>query len=142
MRRFITLLLIGLVSIVRGGDIVFIVGEDTKIYRLTKDQVREIYLKEINFINGVEVVPVNLPAGNPLRKIVEEKVIGLSGEMLRIYWNRKYVYGVEPPIVLNSEKAVVKFVKKVKGAIGYVREENLDEGVREVYRLKVYESEN
>jgi len=103
--------------------------------------VREIYLKEINFINGVEVVPVNLPAGNPLRKIVEEKVIGLSGEMLRIYWNRKYVYGVEPPIVLSSEKAVVKFVKKVKGAIGYVREENLDEGVRVVYRLKLNESE-
>jgi len=140
MKKVIVTLLIVWAGFVRGGDVVFIVGKNTKIYKLTKEQVREIYLKEIEFVNGVELVPVNLPPENSLRRIVEEKIIGLSEEMLKIYWNRKYVYGIEPPIVLGSEKAVIKFVKRVKGAIGYIREENLDEDVRVVYRLKLDEA--
>ncbi len=132
----VVLLAVLAVAVGWAGDIVFIVSKDSDIKGITLSELRKIYLREKEFFGGQYAVPVNLPAGSPIRKVVERKVLRMGNEELELYWNRKYLDGTEPPVVLSSEKAVKEFVRKVKGAIGYVDEDNLEEDLKVIYRLK------
>jgi len=107
------------------GDIAVITGKNTRIDRVSKEDLKKIYLKIKIFLKGQKVVPVNLPPNSSLRQIFQEKILEMDDEQLNLYWNEMYFHGIEPPLVLSSEKAVIRFVKKVKGAIGYVRLENV-----------------
>jgi len=110
-----------------GGDIVFIVSPEVDVDQLSVKDVKKIFLREKDFIDATIAFPVNLPPGNPLRKEVESRVLQMNTEDLQLFWNRKYLNGVEPPLVLSSQEAVKAFVKKVPGAIGYVDEDLLKE---------------
>lgn len=136
--RLITFLVLTvlLMTTVWGGDIVFIVSKDTKINKVSKKILARIYLGKVEVIDDVEVIPLNLPPHNSLRKKVERKLLGMDREELQLYWNRMYLEGIEPPIVLPSQKAVMEFVKSVKGAIGYVEEKYVDKNVKVIFRLK------
>lgn len=83
--------------------------------------LRNIYLKKI-FLGpqGQAYIPVNLPPDSKLRQAFSRAVIGMSELRLQNYWNQQYFQGISPPYVLGSEAAVVKFVAKTPGAIGYV----------------------
>lgn len=63
----------------------------------------------------------------------------MDDEELSLYWNEMYFYGTKPPIVFNSEKAVIKFVEKFKNAIGYVNYEKVKnlKNIRIVNIIKV-----
>ena len=134
--RRLLLLLAGL-SFCRAGDIVFIVSERVEVEKLTVREVRKIFLREKDFIDAITAFPINLPPENPLRKEVESRILGMDEEDLQLFWNRKYLNGIEPPLVLSSQEAVKAFVRKVPGAIGYIDEDLLrDEGLKVVFRLK------
>ena len=83
--------------------------------------LRNIYLKKI-FVDpqGHAYIPVNLPPDSKLRQAFSRTAIGMSELRLQNYWNQQYFQGVSPPYVLGSEAAVVEFVAKTPGAIGYV----------------------
>jgi hypothetical protein len=81
------------------------------------------------------IVPVNLPAGHPLRRDFSQRVFGRSPQDLQAYWNDQYFHGVLPPAVLASEEAVLRFVVETPGAIGYVWSCNLDRRVLVVASL-------
>ena len=38
------------------------------------------------------------------------------------YWNERYFHGTRPPPTVASEDAVVLFVERTDGAVGYVTE--------------------
>ncbi len=84
--------------------------------------LRNIYLKKI-FVDpqGHAYIPVNLPPDSRLRQAFSRAAIGMSELRLQNYWNQQYFQGVSPPYVLGSEAAVVEFVAKTPGAIGYVK---------------------
>ncbi|MEO7325051.1 MAG: hypothetical protein ABIW82_09510 [Dokdonella sp.] len=48
------------------------------------------------------------------------------------FWREMYFNGVFPPYVLDSEQAVLLFVSKTPGAVGYVTSCKHDAGVRVV----------
>jgi hypothetical protein len=51
------------------------------------------------------------------------------------YWNERYFHGTRPPPSLASEQAVLLYVARTEGAVGYVEEgmtAQLPEGVRRV----------
>lgn len=66
------------------------------------------------------IVPVNLPASNPLRRSFSRWIFDRTPEQMQDYWNDQYFHGVVPPPVLASEEAVLRFVAATPGAIGYV----------------------
>jgi hypothetical protein len=74
----------------------------------------------VNNNNGDNIIPINLPTNSPLRDKFSRVVFGRSPEALSEYWDRMSFRGVRPPVVQNSEQAVMLFVSRVKGAIGYV----------------------
>ena len=120
-----------------GMEIAVITGKQTPIYSIHPQDLKKIYLKIKKFINGTRIIPINLPPKSPLRKKFQENILDMDIEQLNIYWNKMYFHGIEPPLVLSSEKAVIKFVKKVKGAIGYIKFENVDNQVKILLVIKV-----
>ncbi len=136
--RAIWVLVLGVVymTLSFGGEIVFIVSEDFPVSKVSAGELRDVYLKEREFLGGIPVIPVNLPSDNELRKRVERELLGMDREKLQLFWNRKYLSGVDPPIVLLSERAVKEFVRRVKGAVGYIRRSNLEKGFRVIFELR------
>ena len=98
--------------------------------------LRDIYLKKI-FLDdgGRKIIPVNLPAAHPLRQAVSSILFGLDAAELQDYWNQRYFHGVTPPYVLGSQDAVVRFVARTPGAIGYVAPCYVDASVRQIMSL-------
>ncbi len=69
---------------------------------------------------GERVIPVNLPLTNPIRSQFSSAIFEHSPVALSEYWDRMSFRGLRPPVVQQSEQAVILFVSRVKGAIGYV----------------------
>ena len=122
--------------------IAVIVARDAPPLTLDRATLRDIYLKKI-FVDeqGIGRVPVNLPPDSPLRHAVSLSLFRESEDTLQRYWNERYFHGVRPPYVLGSQTAVLRFVARTEGAIGYVASCRLDAGVRAVLFLPVPASE-
>jgi len=119
-------------------EIIIIIARDAPDYSINRVMLRDIYLKKI-FLddNGHTFVPVNLPPENPLRLSLAETLFNKSAQQLQDYWNQRYFQGVAPPHVLRSQEAMVQFVAKTPGAIGYIAACHLDERVKEVLAIPV-----
>jgi hypothetical protein len=86
--------------------------------------------------DGLQIQPVNLPAGHPLRRALSLRLYGHAPEELEDYWRDMYFHGVLPPFVVASEEAVIRFVASTPGAIGYVSGCLVDNRVTVVMRLE------
>lgn len=119
-------------------EIAVIVSSATPPPRMDARLLRDIYLKKI-FLDdtGRKFIPVNLPAEHPLRSPLSDSLFGMSSDALQDYWNQRYFHGVTPPYVLGSQDAVLRFVAKTPGAIGYVAPCFLDASVRRILSLPV-----
>ena len=119
-------------------DVAVIVARDAPAQTLDTGTLRDIYLKKI-FLDaaGRKLVPVNLPADSPLREAFSQALFHTHSEELQDYWNQSYFHGITPPYVLASEDAVVRFVARTPGAIGYVAGCHVDGSVRVVVRLAI-----
>ncbi|HEX9106189.1 MAG TPA: hypothetical protein VF832_03155 [Longimicrobiales bacterium] len=110
----------------RDDDIAVIVNGDVAAAALTASEARRIFLLRQRFWpGGRRIAPVNLPAASPLRRDFSVKLLGRTVKELSDYWNDLYFHGTEPPPVLDSERAVILYVSRTPGAIGYVREGTL-----------------
>jgi len=105
--------------------------------------LREIYLKRV-FLDsaGRHYVPVNLPPSHRLRSAFLFAVLHMNASHLQAYWDRQYFQGISPPYVLGSQAAVVRFVAKTPGAIGYVQRCFVTPDVRVILWLTVSEPED
>lgn len=70
--------------------------------------------------DGRPLVPVNLPAEDPLRVAFSLAVFSLEPSAMDAYWNERYFHGVSPPHVVASDEAMLRFVAATPGAIGYI----------------------
>ena len=124
------------------NEIAVIVAQDTPEFRLNITILRDIYLKKI-FINehDQEFIPLNLPPEHVLRRAFSLALFNKGAQELQNYWNQRYFHGITPPYVLASPQAVVQFVAKTPGAIGYIPPCDLDPQVKQVLSLPVPPSE-
>jgi ABC-type phosphate transport system substrate-binding protein len=102
------------------GVAVLVHGEEESGH-LDPSQIRRIFLLRQRFwSDGTPVAPVNLPAASPLRETFSRLVLGQSTRDLAEYWKDLYFHGTQPPPVLDSEEAVLLYVARTRGGIGYV----------------------
>lgn len=100
------------------------------------EDVARIFLGRQRFwSDGSAIVPLNQPAGTPLRERFSERVLGQGSARLADYWNAQYFQGVLPPAVLASSDAVKRYVATEPRAVGYVAVHDVDETVHVVLRL-------
>jgi ABC-type phosphate transport system substrate-binding protein len=103
------------------ADLYIIVNKDLPLTQLDKNDIAAIYLlKKKNWESGDNIMPINLPAQNSARSRFTSEIFNSSPDKLSSYWDEMLFKGINPPIIQNSEQAVILFVERVKGAIGYV----------------------
>ena len=125
------------------NEIAVIVARDTPDFKLNAAMLRDIYLKKI-FLDDhdQEFIPLNLPPDHTLRRAFSLALFNKGAQELQNYWNQRYFHGITPPYVLASPQAVVQFVAKTPGAIGYVTPCDIDPRVKRVLSLPVPPSEH
>jgi hypothetical protein len=103
---------------------------------VTKEELAKIYLKKRRFWKETKLLPLNLPPNNDYREKFEKVILGMQSEKLDAYWMKQHYQGHRPPYRVESVKSMILFVKKVKGAIGYIPESWLDKDLKIIYRFQ------
>ena len=101
---------------------------------LSSSQIKGIFLKRIAFVDEERVIAINLEAKDPLRLKFEKEFLHMSFRRLKKHWIKQHYLGSRPPISMKSQESINTFVKKVDGAIGYVEIENVDDGLKIIYK--------
>jgi ABC-type phosphate transport system substrate-binding protein len=123
MRRLVVLALtFALMPIsTASADLYIIANKDLPASQLDKDDIAAIYLlKKKHWDNGEDIMPINLPAQAEARNRFTAEIFDSTPEKLGSYWDKMLFKGETPPVTQNSEQAVILFVERIKGAIGYV----------------------
>ena len=129
MRRiFGTLLLLALAAPVAAQGpapapgYVVIVHPRNPVTSLDRKQVGRIFLKKVTRWSDDEVVrPVDASVRSPTRRRFSQDVLSRSVAAVKSYWQQLVFSGRGiPPPELDSDEAIVSYVLKHRGAIGYV----------------------
>jgi ABC-type phosphate transport system substrate-binding protein len=118
----------------KAADFVIIVNRDNPSSELASELVAEAFLKKTTrWSNGETIRPVDLPADSGVRRRFSEGVLKRSVAAVRSYWQQRIFTGRDvPPPELASDEAVVRYVAKYPGAIGYVAPDTQADGVKVV----------
>lgn len=117
--------------------IVVVVHDDVPGDTLDPATIRRVFLRRQRFwADRSLAAPVNLPATSPVREHFSLAVLGRSPRDMAAFWNDLYFNGVQPPPVVESQRAMLLYVARTPGAIGYVAADSLPpEPQREGYRV-------
>lgn len=103
------------------ADFFVIANPGVPAAKLTTDELSSIYLlRTSNWPDGIRIIPVNREAGSSARAIFSTRVLKQPQAALDAHWNRMNFKGITPPLIRESDSAVLAYVQKVPGAIGYV----------------------
>ena len=117
----------------RAEPLVLITHPQSPIQSLTQSQVRMIYLKKRRFWGDIKLIALNLPPTNDLRQTFEHETLKMNATQLDEYWINAHYKGQRPPYRVESLKSMLLFVKKVKGAIGYIPKSKVESGIKVIY---------
>jgi len=134
----ILLLIIGVLSasLAQAGGLLVVVSSKVPDSEISLEQLANIYtMKKVFWKNNIRVVPINHKVASKERKRFSKAVFNLSPEEVGDYWNRLRYQGKLPPVVQASDQAVLSFVRKVPGAIGYINANQKPAGVKILLRL-------
>ena len=91
--------------------------------------------KTTSWPHGDSIRPVDLPPDSPVRRRFSEEVHHRSVAAVKSYWQQVIFSGRGlPPPELESDQAVIRFVSRDQGAVGYV---SADADLRSVKALVV-----
>jgi ABC-type phosphate transport system substrate-binding protein len=98
---------------------------------LTPGQIAAIYLDRLTiWPDGSHIVPVNREATSWIRAEFTASVLHQDNASLAAYWNQMHFMGKLPPVVQESEQAMLAFIRAVPGSIGYISAATAPVGVK------------
>ena len=118
--RYLFIVLIAvLVSVdcgpVHGADIYIVTRPDVK---LVSGDIREIYLGDKEFSGNMRLVPIDNQAA---QAEFAAKVLTMSLDRYNTLWTKKaFRDALNPPAVKTTDLEVLEFVKRTRGAVGYI----------------------
>ena len=103
-------------------DFRVIVHPDNPSNALERDFLVDVFLKRVTrWSDGESIHPVDQKASSYVRKRFSGTVLQRSVAAVKSYWQQRIFSGRElPPPELESDEAVVAYVLKHRGAVGYV----------------------
>jgi hypothetical protein len=101
---------------------VVIVNPQNPLTTTSREFLGDIFLKKISRWEDGEIAhPVDLSPNSPVRRAFSSTVIGRSVAAVRHYWQQRIFSGRDvPPAEFDADDAVVRYVAKYRGAVGYV----------------------
>jgi len=133
------MLVIMLMSVqVASAEIAVIAHPDLTLQKLDKPQVKRLFLGKTKVLSGVRRIElVDQPENSGIRDYFYKQVAKKNAAQLQAYWAKRIFSGKGvPPAVLNDSAAVLAWVKKTKGGVGYIDAGVVDPGVKILYRFK------
>ncbi|CAG1021884.1 hypothetical protein DOJK_01308 [Patescibacteria group bacterium] len=122
--RLLVLLFGGLVCTTvnaAGNQVVIVANASLAINSINENELLRIYLLRQTFwSDGSPIIALNLEANSPTRDIFTTQVLKQTSSALANHWQQMHFKGKTPPLVQNSDQAILMFVEKVQGAIGYI----------------------
>ncbi len=99
-----------------------IVHPDNPLGSATRTFVSDSFLRNVGkWDDGRSILPVDLRADSSVRERFSERIHRRSVLAVKRYWQQRIFSGSGvPPPELDSDEAVVEYVLKHRGAIGYV----------------------
>ena len=125
-------------SAAQSEDHLYVIAHpNVSVDKLTPTEVNRIFLlKQIMWENGDRIIPVNREASSDIRIEFSKDVLKASLRSLSKYWNQMQYTGHMPPVIQESDEAMLAFIRNVPGSIGYIRADNPPENVRILVTLK------
>lgn len=103
--------------------------------RTDQSSLQRLYTGRVVSLGEQQAIPVNFPAGHPLRERFLATVMGQNEEQYTGYWLvRRYVGKGAPPKELADVDAVVAYVQATPGAVGYVPLSKVPAGGNVIFR--------
>ena len=88
---------------------------------LTLNEIAAFYLlRATSWPDGRRIVPVNREPRSEVRAKFTVIVLQQDKASLVTYWNNMHFMGKLPPVVQESEQAMLAFIQKVPGSVGYI----------------------
>jgi hypothetical protein len=99
-----------------------LVHPDNPANSVSKDFATDVFLKRTTrWSDGETARPVDQRADTGVRRMFSESVLRRSVSAVKRYWQQRIFSGRDlPPPELDGDEAVVGYVLKHRGAIGYV----------------------
>src|SRR5688500_7955844 len=99
-----------------------IVHPENGVREVERKFLSDAFLKKTTgWPGGEQVRPVARPADSPIRRRFSQHVLGRTLPAVKSYWQQLIFSGRDvPPPELDTEDKVVEYVRKNRGAIGYV----------------------
>ncbi|MEE3624424.1 hypothetical protein UCD39_10550 [Nitrospirillum sp. BR 11752] len=140
-RRSLLAFLMGLLlsDLARAEDILVVANPSVTLGRsLSTADVAAIYLLRMTlWPDGSAIIPVNREIASDVRARFTAGVLHQDNASLIVYWNEMHFKGKLPPVVQESEQALLAFIRRVPGSVGYVSGGGVPEGVVVLARLPV-----
>jgi len=113
------------------AKIIVIANEDVSVSYLSASELKNVYLGKKSFWDSdVKIVLAVLVNGSIHQSFLKENV-GKTPEQFKNYWNKILYTGAGiPPTPLKTEAEMIEYIKKTRGAIGYVDSATPHEGVK------------
>lgn len=127
-------LVCGFATTSEADGFVVIVNAASPVKALEKKFVAEAFLKKRGlWSDNTAIRPIDQAKSSAIRALFTRRILDRSLASVRTYWNQLIFSGrgVPPPEV-DSDAAVVAYVAKHKGAIGYVSANTKLDGVKVV----------
>ena len=112
-----------------------IVHPDNPAETVSRDFLRDAYLRKATDWNRATIRPIDLASKFPVRAQFTREVIRKSPSQLRTYWNQQVFSGKGvPPPEVDSPAEVIAYVLANPGAVGYLPMD-VDPGGAKVIRI-------
>ena len=112
--------------------LVVVVSEENPVDSLPADELRRIFLRlATHWKDGEPISVFERPADSPIAQQFSQRVLKKTTEELKAYWMELQITrGMKPPKVLRSANMVKEYLQRVRGGIGYLYEDEVDEHVK------------
>jgi len=108
--------------------------------RITKEELRSIYLGEVQIIHGFRLAPIDQPHKQPIREAFLSQILQMTRDQYLEYWNKRlYQKGGLTPLLEENSHKVIEAVQEKAGSLGYVwlEEVNKDEKVKVLLTIEL-----
>jgi len=115
------LIVLCLLSATHAADIAIIAGDDFPKGSLTSAEVKDIFLGNMEMIEGTKVFPLDQKDSEEIKKEFMKRIIEMSVIWYNRHWTKRvFREGGTPPAVKGTQDEVIRGVKEKKGTVGYI----------------------
>lgn len=131
--KVVTLAVSLVFSCASAGDIV-VIGNGN-VPRMDVETIQKVYTGKFISVSGISVTPVGVKPGTSIRNRFLQQFLSQDEEKYTAYWTvRRYIGKGAPPPEFGSAADVINYVQSTPGALGYIDESELKQGMNVIAR--------